>query len=56
MSVHFGKYCFAALSALVVVAGLILFYNSRLYAGLGVSDQHLVMHRYGTERSALPYQ
>lgn len=37
-------------------AGLILFYNSRLCAGLGVSDQHLVMHRYGTERSALPYQ
>jgi len=27
MSVHFGKYCFAALSALVVVAGLILFYR-----------------------------
>lgn len=36
-------------------AGLILFYNSRLYAGLGYSDQHLVMHRYGMERlSAKP--
>lgn len=31
-------------------AGLILFYNSRLYAGLGVSDKNLIMHRYGTER------
>jgi beta-xylosidase len=31
-------------------AGLILFYNSRLYAGLGVSDTNFVMHRYGTER------
>ena len=31
-------------------AGLILFYNSRLYAGLGISDKNLVMHRYGTER------
>jgi beta-xylosidase len=36
-------------------AGLILFYNSRLYAGLGYSDTSLVMHRYGTERlSAKP--
>ncbi|HEY3384637.1 MAG TPA: family 43 glycosylhydrolase [Vicinamibacterales bacterium] len=36
-------------------AGLILFYNSRLYAGLGFSDSSLVMHRYGTERvSAKP--
>jgi xylan 1,4-beta-xylosidase len=31
-------------------AGLVLFYNSRLYAGLGVSDENLVMHRYGMER------
>ena len=31
-------------------AGLLVFYNSRLYAGLGVSPANLVMHRYGTER------
>ncbi len=31
-------------------AGLLLFYNSRLYAGLGVSATTFVMHRYGTER------
>lgn len=31
-------------------AGLLLFYNSRLYAGLGYSGTNLVMHRYGTER------
>jgi xylan 1,4-beta-xylosidase len=31
-------------------AGLILFYNSRLYAGLGISDKYFVMHRYGMER------
>lgn len=33
-------------------AGLILFYNSRLYAGLGFNDAGLVMHRYGMERAA----
>jgi beta-xylosidase len=31
-------------------AGLLVFYNSRLYAGLGYSDKDLVMHRYGMER------
>ncbi len=31
-------------------AGLLLFYNSRLYAGLGVSATDFIMHRYGTER------
>lgn len=31
-------------------AGLLLFYNSRLYAGLGCSATNLIMHRYGTER------
>lgn len=31
-------------------AGLLVFYNSRLYAGLGYSDKDFVMHRYGTER------
>jgi xylan 1,4-beta-xylosidase len=31
-------------------AGLLLFYNSRLYAGLGVSATNFIMHRYGTER------
>jgi beta-xylosidase len=33
-------------------AGLLVFYNSRLYAGLGVSDTSLVMHRYGMERTS----
>ena len=31
-------------------AGLLLFYNRRLYAGLGFGDQGLVMHRYGLQR------
>ncbi len=31
-------------------AGLLVFYNSRLYAGLGCSPANFVMHRYGTER------
>ncbi len=31
-------------------AGLLLFYNSRLYAGLGFSSERSVMHRYGLER------
>jgi xylan 1,4-beta-xylosidase len=31
-------------------AGLLVFYSSRLYAGLGYSDKSFVMHRYGTER------
>jgi len=31
-------------------AGLLVFYNSRLYAGLGASEKNLVMHRYGQER------
>jgi len=36
-------------------AGLILFYNEKLYAGLGFDNQHLIMHRYGIERpDALP--
>jgi beta-xylosidase len=33
-----------------VTAGLLLFYSSRLYAGLGFSDRHLVMHSYGLDR------
>jgi beta-xylosidase len=32
-------------------AGLILFYNEKLYAGLGFDREHLVMHRYGEERT-----
>ena len=32
------------------VAGLLLFYSRRLYAGLGVSSTRLILHRYGTER------
>jgi beta-xylosidase len=36
-------------------AGLILFYNRRLYAGLGFRSGGLVMHRYGLQRrSAAP--
>lgn len=31
-------------------AGLILFYNSKLYAGLGFDKKQFIMHRYGTER------
>jgi xylan 1,4-beta-xylosidase len=31
-------------------AGLLVFYSSRLYAGLGFAEKNLVMHRYGTER------
>jgi len=33
-------------------AGLLLFYNDRLYAGLGINDEHFVMHRYGRERNS----
>jgi beta-xylosidase len=36
-------------------AGLLLYYNARLYAGLGYSANEFIMHRYGTERlSAKP--
>lgn len=31
-------------------AGLLLFYNKRLYCGLGFDGRGLVMHRYGLER------
>ena len=31
-------------------AGVLLFYNRRLYAGLGVSSTRFILHRYGTER------
>jgi beta-xylosidase len=30
--------------------GLLLFYNDRLYCGLGFDDAGLMMHRYGLER------
>jgi xylan 1,4-beta-xylosidase len=33
-------------------AGLLVFYSSKLYAGLGVADANLVMHRYGMERTS----
>jgi beta-xylosidase len=33
-------------------AGLLLFYNRRLYCGLGFDDNRFVMHRYGLERNA----
>ncbi|MFM6854710.1 MAG: family 43 glycosylhydrolase [Sphingopyxis sp.] len=32
-------------------AGLLLFYNSRLYAGLGLNARGLTMHRYGLQRA-----
>jgi xylan 1,4-beta-xylosidase len=31
-------------------AGLLLFYNRKLYAGLGYSGKNFILHRYGTER------
>lgn len=31
-------------------AGLVLFYNRRLYAGLGITSKGLMMHRYGLQR------
>jgi xylan 1,4-beta-xylosidase len=31
-------------------AGLLLFYNQRLYAGLGFSAQSFIMHSYGLDR------
>lgn len=39
-------------------AGMLLFYNRRLYAGLGLGDKGLVMHRYGLQRprGAVPGQ
>jgi xylan 1,4-beta-xylosidase len=38
--------------------GMLLFYNRRLYAGLGLGDRGLVMHRYGLQRprGAIPGQ
>lgn len=39
-------------------AGLLLFYNRRLYAGLGIGPDGLMMHRYGLQRlrGAIPGQ
>src|SRR3546814_6845563 len=37
-----------------VEAGLLLFYSRRLYAGLGMDRDGLVMHRYGRQRRAGP--
>jgi beta-xylosidase len=34
--------------------GLLLFYSKRLYAGLGVDADGLVMHRYGVQRRSRP--
>jgi xylan 1,4-beta-xylosidase len=31
-------------------AGLLVFYNRRLYAGLGIGPRGLIMHRYGLQR------
>jgi beta-xylosidase len=41
-----------------VEAGLLLFYSRRLYAGLGLNDKGLMMHRYGLQRprGAIPGQ
>jgi xylan 1,4-beta-xylosidase len=33
-------------------AGLLVFYNRRLYCGLGFDSERFVMHRYGLERNA----
>jgi beta-xylosidase len=32
-------------------AGLLVFYNRKLYAGLGTNERGLILHRYGTERA-----
>jgi xylan 1,4-beta-xylosidase len=32
-------------------AGVLLFYNRRLYCGLGFEARHFTMHRYGLERT-----
>jgi xylan 1,4-beta-xylosidase len=37
-------------SAKKATAGLLLFYDRHLYAGVGVSEKHLVLHRYGQDR------
>ncbi len=37
-------------SAPTATAGLFLFYNRRLYVGLGFSSTNLIMHSYGIER------
>jgi beta-xylosidase len=37
-------------------AGLLLFYNRRLYCGLGFDTRGLIMHRYGLERRSAPPQ
>ncbi len=34
-------------------AGLILFYNEKLYAGLGFDREHFFRHRYGTDKTQL---
>lgn len=34
------------------IGGALLFYNERLYAGVGSNGEQLVMHRYGQERPA----
>ena len=31
-------------------AGLVLYYNRRLYAGLAIGERHLIVHRYGQDR------
>jgi beta-xylosidase len=38
-------------------AGLLLFYDDKLYCGLGFDDKHFVTHQYGIERGrpANPY-
>lgn len=37
-------------------AGLLLYYNRRLYAGLGYGDGRLTMHRYGLQRGRGAFQ
>jgi len=37
-----------------VQAGLLLFYSDRLYAGIGVNDKSLILHRYGLDQRHIP--
>ncbi|WP_316860801.1 family 43 glycosylhydrolase [uncultured Cohaesibacter sp.] len=37
-------------------AGLLLFYNSSLYCGIGVREDHFVTHQYGRERTRVQHE
>jgi xylan 1,4-beta-xylosidase len=37
-----------------VQAGFLLFYSDRLYAGIGINDKSLMLHRYGLDQRHIP--